>query len=338
MIPAEKSAAVSQGLRKVFDVTDYEDICLLSKDAGSAQVFRIVVRGTPFLLRVIMLVNAQTDPDRQFPCMTTAAEGGLAPRVLYANAEDGICITDFVETAPLSAAEAFALMPKLLRRLHALPSFPKELNFVTVDGSIQRFRAANFFAKSETDEIFSNYVQLSAVYPRCDPDMVSCHNDLKPENLLFDGQRAWLVGWKAAFVNDRYFDLAILANFLISSDTEERIFLQQYFEQPPDEYQLARFFLMRQIMHIFYAAFFLLFGSAGKPVDVSGDLPSFRDLHERIWKGEVDMTDNANKIAYGRVHWQRLLENTRQARFDDALRIVSGRNPESFRRLLSFAQ
>jgi thiamine kinase-like enzyme len=37
--------------------------------------------------------------------------------------------------------------------------------------------------------------------------MVSCHSDPKPENILFDGQRVWLVDWHAAIVNDRYFDL-----------------------------------------------------------------------------------------------------------------------------------
>ena len=55
---------------------------------------------------------------------------------------------------------------------------------------------------------------------------------------------------KAAFVNDRYFDLAIVANFLVNNDAEEKTFLQEYFGQPPDEYQLARFFLMRQVMHM----------------------------------------------------------------------------------------
>jgi hypothetical protein len=38
---------------------------------------------------------------------------------------------------------------------------------------------------------------VASVYPRHDLDMVSSHHDLKPENLLFDGNHAWLVDWKA---------------------------------------------------------------------------------------------------------------------------------------------
>jgi thiamine kinase-like enzyme len=89
--------------------------------------------------------------------------------------------------------------------------------------------------------------------------------DLKPENILFDGRHVWLADWQAAFVNDYYFDLAVAANFLLTNDVDELVYLERYFGQRPSEYQRARFFLMRQVVHMFYAAGFLLPGSAGKP-------------------------------------------------------------------------
>src|ERR1035437_5001389 len=52
--------------------------------------------------------------------------------------------------------------------------------------------------------------------PRLDADLVSCHMDLKPENILYDGRRVWLIDWMAAFLNVRYFDLAIVANFVVT--------------------------------------------------------------------------------------------------------------------------
>lgn len=56
----------------------------------------------------------------------------------------------------------------------------------------------------------------------------------------------WLVDWQAAFVNDRYFDLAVAANFVVTSDGDECTCLEQYFGQRPDKFQRARFFLMLQ--------------------------------------------------------------------------------------------
>jgi len=262
--------------------------------------------------------------------MKAAAEAGVAPRVLYCNAEDGIAIIDFIEAAPFPLTEARMLLPRTLRRLHALPPFPKAFNYVTAhNGFIWRFRAAAFLPPDEIEEAFRRYEQICAAYPRLDADMVSCHMDLKPENIVFDGLRPWLIDWMAASVNDRYFDLSIVANFIATNETEERIYLAEYFGRPPDEYQLARFFLMRQVLHMFYAAVFLLLGSAGKPIPRANDLPSFREFHDRIWAGEVDLSDNDMKIVYGRVHWEQLLTNVQQTRFNEALRIVSHRHERS---------
>jgi thiamine kinase-like enzyme len=195
-----------------------------------------------------------------------------------------------------------------------------------VDGFIQRFQAANILPEGESEELLARYAQLAAVYPRHDQDMVSSHNDLfKPDNILFDGHRVWLVDWEAAFLNDRYADLAVVANLVVTNDAEERVYLQEYFGQPPDQYQLARFFLMQQVAHIFYAMVFLLLGSSGRQLNLSENAPDFRDFHRRIWAGEVNLADNQMKTVYGWVHREQLLQNMRQARFYEAVRIVSDR-------------
>lgn len=327
MIPQEKSAAVSRGLREAFGVTTIDEISKLTRGLTSALVFRIVVRGSPYLLRIITRTDAMSDPSRQFACMKAAAEAGLAPHLWYTSIEDRISICDFVEPVPFPLSEAAVRMAAVLRTLHALAPFPKALNYTTMrDGFIRRFQTADILPKSEIDEGFARYAQVAALYPRHDPDIVSCHNDLKPENILFDGDRVWLVDWEAGFLNDRYFDLAIVANFAVTNETEEKAYLQGYFLQPPDEYQLARFFLMRQLMHMFYAAMFLFLGCQGKPLNGKENAAGFRDFHERIWAGDVDLADNNMKTLYGRVHWDQLLQNAGLPRFQEALKIVSDRH------------
>jgi hypothetical protein len=86
---------------------------------------------------------------------------------------------------------------------------------------------------------------------------------------------------------------------------------------------------MQQIAHMFYTMAFLLLGSSGKPIDWSGAVPEFRDYHRRMWAGEVDLADKEVKIVYGRLHWRRLLQNVRQARYSEALRIVADRHGRS---------
>lgn len=327
MIPQEKSAAVSRGLHEAFRATALEEIRRITKGLSSDLVFRIVVEGSTYLLRIMTRIDERMDPGRIFACMSAAAEAGLTPAVRYSNAEEGISITDFVESVPLPAALALVRLPAALRRLHALPPFPKAFNYVTAhNGFIWRLRKASLLPKDEIEEVFTRYERVCGAYPRLDSDMVSCHMDPKPENILFDGQRLWLVDWQAAFVNDRYFDLAVAVNFVVTGDADERTYLAEYFGQPADEYQGARFFLMRQVVHMLSAAVFLLLGSGGKPIILRDGLPSFGEFHRRIWAGEVNLADNDLKILYGMVHCEQLLLNVRRARFEEALGIVAERN------------
>jgi hypothetical protein len=69
---------------------------------------------------------------------------------------------------------------------------------------------------------------------------------------------------------------------VVTDDAEEMVYLPEYFEQPPDQYQLARFFLTRQAAHLFYAMAFLLPGSSGEPVNLTENAPDFRDFSRRI--------------------------------------------------------
>jgi hypothetical protein len=75
MFPQEKIAAVTRGLREAFGVTEFEDIRTI-KALASSLVFRIVVRGSPFLLKIS---TRTSDPARHYTWMKAAAEAGLAP-------------------------------------------------------------------------------------------------------------------------------------------------------------------------------------------------------------------------------------------------------------------
>lgn len=327
MIPEAKNAAVARALQEAFGVNEFEDIRMMTAGLSSALVFRIVVRGCPYLLRVITRTDAMNEPTRQFACMKSAAAAGLAPRVWYTSTEDRISITDFVEAQPFPTTEALALLPRTLKTLHALPPFPKMIvyrdYFDALDGYIRKFQDANILPASETDELFQLYACVQSVYPRHDAEMVSSHNDLKPENILFDGARAWLVDWEAAFLNDRYTDLAVAANFVVTNDADEEVYLRAYFGEAASEYRLARFYLMRQALHMFYAMIFLLLGSSGKPIEPNAEAPDFRDFHDGIWAGEISLASAETKLKYGRVHMNQVSQHMRTTRFQNALRIVS---------------
>lgn len=336
MIPEEKNAAVTKALREAFNVTAADEIRRIPNGTfNKVQVFRIVVRGMPYLLRIILRTE---DPTCHFTCMSAAAEAGLAPVVRYTSVEDRVSITDFVEGAiPFPRTEALVRVPRLLRSLQALPAFPGRAGHLNtsctfllqkgpaVEGILQRCKTMGILPQDQMEELLARHEQLVSAYSQQDADMAPSHNDLfKPDNMLFDGRRTWLVDWEAAFQNDRYADLAAVANMVVTSDAEEEIYLREFFGRPPEEMEKARFFLMQQVAHIFYTVAFLILQSGGS-VDWSQPAPEYNDFQRRFWTGEVKLDETPAKIAYGRAHWEQLLRNVQSPRYEESLRMLTSR-------------
>jgi thiamine kinase-like enzyme len=324
-IPETKITAVRDALQITFGVNEYEDISQLTAGLSSALIFRIVVFGKPYLLRIITRTDAMGDPSHYYRCMKPAAEAGLAPRIWYAGIEDRISITDFIDAKVFPIGEARLKMPALLKRLHSLPPFPYRVNFFDfVDGLVRKFQDTKILPGNMTEELFHLYSNISSVYPRNMQDMVSCHNDVKPENIVFDGERPWLVDWEAAFLNDRYMDLAIVGNFVVKNDQEEKGYLRNYFDEDANEYHHARFFLMSQVLHMSYFTFLLLQISAdGKPIELKSAIPGFREFHDQMWAGKITLENNDARQEYALVHMQQLRNNLNTKRFEESLYIVS---------------
>ncbi len=295
-VPEANYEAVACALREAFGTSEVDDIGKMTAGLSKALVFRIVVRGCPYLLRITPDTKATAGPGQgdhsppSFAVMKSAAEAGNAPRVTYASTAEGITNTDNVDARPLQPTTALAFIPATLRDQHSLPPFPspRAINYFTAriwTGFDQRFRSMGVVPESETAELFELYAHLRDVYPRDGSEMVPCHNDLKPENIIFDGERVWLVDWEAAFLNDRYIDLSVVANFVVTNDAEEEAYLQSYFGEATGEYRHARFYLASQLLHVFYVVLVMVLVSKGKPVQWNTEAPDFRDFHERIRGG-----------------------------------------------------
>jgi hypothetical protein len=80
---------------------------------------------------------------------------------------------------------------------------------------------------------------------------------------------------------------------------------------------------LSQLLHMFYAAFLMLFGAKGKSIESLAKAPDFRDFHDRIRAGGVNLADDERKLEYAKVHMNQVLRNRRTGRFQEALRIVS---------------
>jgi Ser/Thr protein kinase RdoA (MazF antagonist) len=325
MIPEAKQPAVARALDQAFGVHEIDDIRPLTGGLSTARVFRIVVRSEPYLLRLTMPGAPAGDPAGQLASMQTAAEAGIAPHIWYVDAQEGILIADFIEARPYPA-DIELLVARTLNRVHSLRGFQKPRvgsYFDAMDRLVSAFRAANLLPTDQVDVLFRRYADLMKVYPRGDAELVASHNDVKPQNMVFDGERLWLVDWEAAFLNDRYVDLAISANFFVR-DHQEAAYLDAYFGMAATPYQHARFYLMRQALHVFYAAFLLVTAArAGASIDSTATIADFSDFHQRLISGEVDLATPEARVQYALVHLHAAQRSVQTPRFEESLALVA---------------
>ena len=333
LIPAAKWDVVQTALQATFHTTTVDSIDLLAGGLSSALVYKVVVGGKPYVLRLLMEIDQLRDPARQFLCMHHAAAAGIAPAVHYASVEEALAITDFIATQPLSKAlaspeERLHLLAHTIKAIHALPIFPHLVNFLDgVDRFIERFHTLALLPVSATAEHFSAYAEIQRVYPRHDPDLVASHNDLNPNNMLFDGQQIWIIDWEAAFRNDRYVDLAIAARPFVTDEAQETFYLQTYFGDPPTAYQRARYLLMQQVCHMYYAMIMMQMAAAQKPAEIVADpdmqTGRLHEFHSQVGAGTVSLATYEGQLGYGKTLLNEALYNMRKPAFDAALRTVA---------------
>lgn len=321
--------AVARGLQSAFGTIDVDSVRALGGGLSGARIYRVRVGGVPYLLRVEVERGAFRDPARAYACMQVAAQGFLAPRVRYADAQDGVAIMDFIEEKSLtfdfrgSREDLIVEAAQTVRALHAGPAFPPLVDYLDgMDALIAIFRQRGLFAASATAEVFELYGRLREGY-RTDPaDLVASHNDLNPRNILFDGQRLWLVDWESAFQADRYVDLACIANLFAQTSWEEDLLLRAY-DGEADEAARARLYLMRQVNHLFYAV-----GLSNSVAEGDGPIaslagPSLAEMHAGVTLGEVDLGSAPARLDYARARLVAALEGMSSPRFEEALAVIA---------------
>lgn len=245
MIPTEHREVVLRSLKAAFGTTSYEPVELLA-GGFRAVAARIVVARRHYVLRIG--ASAMIDPAVEQANVRAGAEAGLAPRIAYASVEDRVIISDYVARAT-PPPDLGVVLGRTIARIHALPPWPRAIHHLD---TLERF-LARLGARPELEDLTAKYADLARVYPR-DRDLVPCHNDLKPENLVWDGARLWILDWEAAFVNDRYADLGYAGALVVISKDEERQFLSAYFGREASEYERARWYLATCAIHLAFVA------------------------------------------------------------------------------------
>ncbi len=320
--------AVRKALAATFG-TEVMDGCVpLSGGLSGAGTWKIRVGGIAYLLRVEAGRDALRDHHRGYACLKLAAEACLAPRVRYADPEDGVVICDFIEARPLltdyagTRADLVIELAQAVRALHAVPGFPPLMDYLDgLKALVEQSAACGVVSAQALAGPLAAWARLYEACKRLPPQLVSSHNDLNPRNLVYDGRRVWLIDWEAAFRADRYVDLAAIANTFAADPDGEALLLRTYFGREATAAERARLYLFRQVSHVFHAAVFVV-GVAGQARAETLDGPELARIHQGLTLGEPLLETPEGRLAYGLARWRTAVAGIETDTFLEAVQIA----------------
>lgn len=328
-LPAAVRATAAQAIAAAFPGADLQSLAPLHGGLSGSPVYKLVVDGRPFVLRLMQEVSLLHNPLRQLTSMQLASERELTPCLHYVDLELAVSISAFVEHQPALAnlrhdAGQAGSFGDLLRRLHSGPAFPEFLDgFQMIQGGLQQLTQAGVALPSLIQDLVAEHEPVTLALQ---PHLTSapCHNDLNPGNVLFDGQRFWLIDWEGACMGDPMLDLAGAIHWFMLDAGQEAALLNAYFQRSPSQQELAKLALMKQVSWCLYALIFLLTSLQGERAGVDEaidrqELPSFGQALGAIGRGEMRLQEADMRRRLSLVMAKQSLDEMRRPEFRQAL-------------------
>jgi hypothetical protein len=328
-IPDSRRAAVRLAIQSAFGSHEPRDFQPISGGVSGALILRFDLQGRSYVLRLEPERIALHDRERGFACMSAAAVGGASPRVHYADPVGGVAIMDFIAGRPLAtypggAAALAKALGGLIAKVQATAPFPSLGDYPdAISNLLAGLRSSPLLPPGELEPHADGLALIRAAVRWDCRTLVSSHNDPNPRNLIFDGNRLWLIDWELAFRNDPLVDVAILTTEFAETPDLKDVLLEATLGVKPDRYLRARLEVIRLLTRLFYGCV-VLDSLRNTPLASSIPAPSFTPSEFRRAVAERRLASGAPETAYAfaRMSLRAFRDGIAAPGFSDALGIA----------------
>jgi thiamine kinase len=260
---------------------------------GTSNVtFRVQTRLGSFVMRLNEPESEAlgVDRHREIVLHRAAAEAGLAPHVVHADARGRFLITEYIAgetwtSRDMEEGSRLARLAEVLRQLHALrpPVLGQDVQPYNLQALLNQ-HAQRACAASPAEAAY-----LEALVRRAESSLKSLsarpaaiiHNDIFHGNLLRAGQRLYLVDWEYAALADPLFDLGcLLAYYPAAGAHSERLLAETGLEKAATPAELA------EVAWVYVLLSYLWYRTRGQLAPASSqDLEAERALRSRLENG-----------------------------------------------------
>ena len=301
-------------------------IAPIAGGASGAATFRVEAGGRRYFLRIEGPASPLRNP-HQYAAMRIAAEAGIAPRIHFVDEAVRVAVIDFIEarslaTCPGGARGLAQALGEMLRRVQAAPPFPR---FVEYPDIVSRLWAhvcrTGLFQAGVLDASTERLAHIRQAYVWDTAKSVSSHNDPIARNILFDGERLWLIDWESAYRNDPLVDVAIMIDNLAPSPALEDALLRAWLGRAPDETLRGRLAPVRALTRLYYAGVLLSASAAAAWTAPGADLraPTLAAFRQAIRAGTLKAGAPQTKHVLGKMYLASFLSGAAPPGLADAV-------------------
>lgn len=308
-LPSDHGTRIQQAVEASLGIRLYEPLDLMNGGYSGAFVYAIKANGNTYIVKLEDKNELESDPKRFYPNIQIAAERQIAPKVYHADPVNRILLMEHIKAQPLPTPmpDVISKFAQHIHKLHELPTFsawkqPYDVFNYFFDKLSAEYRNSEPLAKSAE---FAETICKVLTNPA---DERSCHADLNPNNVIFNGRQYYLIDWQASCKRSFYFDLASCAIFFYFLDEQlQDQFLDAYFQRQPTDIERAKYQLMQDFLYIYYGVLFLVLPFlSNQPLpplsmDEIEGLPDFKEYMQFIGMGVVNLGMPVTQRQFGYV-------------------------------------
>jgi len=258
----EHEGIIRNALRKATGEPGWNNIVPLTGGQSGGSIYKVETNKQCYVARFSYKNLWGNDLKAEYKHMQLASDAHVSPEVYYADPNAGIVLMKHIDAKAADQLTAenrhdVQSLAKLISCLHQCEEFSLGTSFLQLTQHI----VLSLNKQYHKDKLVRQACDLVESFREIldDPnDFRSCHRDINPYNLLFDGNNYILIDWEAAAYDSLYIDLAICINYYFYDDpVAAGHFLQHYFGNELSEEQQHKCHLMRIVAFIYSGSVFL---------------------------------------------------------------------------------
>lgn len=294
--------------------------------ASGALTFKVATTAGDHLLRIEGARMPGRNP-HQYRNLEAAAAASIAPPVRLVDEDRGVLVMEWIDAKPLTdhpggPVALVEAVGTLVSELQGIAAFPAHDDWADVITRMLGFaQMTGRLSASVADPVGEAFTRIREAWPRDPSGFVPAHNDPNATNILFDGDRLWLVDWETSAPNDPLVDLAVAANQLAPVPELRDALLTAWRGRAPDDVLRARLGLAQLGAQLFAGCAIALVTASlgGDPIE-DFEAPSPEEFQARVMSGQLSIGTAETMTTFAKVVLSQFRQQTSTPEFEAALR------------------